>query len=299
MYHLNQAMILLKNAIELQNWIAKQKQKGGKIGFVPTMGALHNGHISLITNSKRENLLTVSSIFVNPTQFNDSSDFEKYPQTIESDILALEKVGTDLLFLPNQAQIYPTGTDHRPIYDLGNLENLLEGKYRPGHFQGVCQVVDRLLDMVQPDKLFLGQKDYQQCMVISKLLILKQSQTELVICPTLRETSGLAMSSRNMRLSEDGRQKAALIFQVLSKIQTQLNTDSSIIQVLNDGKKILLEAGFEKIDYLELADAQSLEPINQWDSQMQGVLLIAAYLEGVRLIDNLPLKNDNIFLQFS
>ncbi|OYU55263.1 MAG: pantoate--beta-alanine ligase [Chitinophagaceae bacterium BSSC1] len=292
-------MILLKTAIELQNWITKQKLKGAKIGFIPTMGALHNGHISLITNSKSQNLLTVCSIFVNPTQFNDSSDFEKYPQTIESDILALEKVGTDLVFLPDLAQIYPSGTGQQPIYNLGNLENLLEGKYRPGHFQGVCQVVDKLLDLVQPDKLFLGQKDFQQCMVISKLLALKQSQTELVICPTLREPSGLAMSSRNMRLSEIGRQKAAMIFQVLNQIQTKLNTQQPIDQLIEAGKKVLLEAGFERIDYLELVEAQSLEPIAHWEPQKQAVLLIAVYLEGIRLIDNLPLINDNIFLQFS
>lgn len=282
-------MILLKTAIELQNWIAKQQEKGSKIGFVPTMGALHNGHISLITNCKSQNLLTVCSIFVNPTQFNDSSDFEKYPQTIESDILALEKVGTDLLFMPTQAQIYPNGTANLPDYELGNLENLLEGKYRPGHFQGVCQVVNRLLDLVQPDKLFLGQKDFQQCMVISKLLELKQSNTELVICPTLRASSGLALSSRNMRLTEAGRQKAAMIYQVLRHIQTQLNDHVSVDQVLEAGKNLLLSAGFEKIDYLELAEAKSLELKNHWEPQMQGVLLIAAYLEGIRLIDNLPL----------
>jgi pantoate--beta-alanine ligase len=292
-------MILIKTVPELQNWIVKQHQKGAKIGFVPTMGALHNGHISLITNSKKQNLLTVCSIFVNPTQFNDSADFEKYPQTIESDLLALEKVGTDLVFLPIQAQIYPNGIADRPKYDLGNLENVLEGKYRPGHFQGVCQVVDRLLELVQPQKLFLGQKDFQQCMVISKLLAIKQSAIELVICPTLREASGLAMSSRNMRLTDDGRKKAAMIFQVLSNIQNQLNTHTSISQLLASGKTLLLEAGFESIDYLEFVEAQSLEPINQWDSQKQAVILIAAYLEGVRLIDNLPLINDNIFLQFS
>jgi pantoate--beta-alanine ligase len=236
---------------------------------------------------------------VNPTQFNDSSDFEKYPQTIESDMLALEKIGTDLLFLPNQDQIYPTGIDHQPIYGLGNLETVLEGKYRPGHFQGVCQVVDRLLDLVQPDELFLGQKDFQQCMVISKLLALKQSQTKLVICPTLRELSGLAMSSRNMRLSEDGRQKAALIFQVLKQIQTQLNAQHPIDQLIDAGKKMLLEAGFERFDYLDLVESQRLEPIAHWEPQKQAVLLIAVYLEGIRLIDNLPIINDNIFLQFS
>jgi len=292
-------MILIKTTLNLQKWISKQHKNGAKIGFVPTMGALHQGHISLITNSKSQNLLTICSIFVNPTQFNDSADFEKYPQTIESDILALEKAGTDLLFLPNQAQIYPNGTANQPVYELGMLENLLEGKYRPGHFQGVCQVVDRLLDLVQPDKLFLGQKDFQQCMVIAKLLELKQSPIELVICPTLREISGLAMSSRNLRLSEAGKQKAALISQVLKKIASQLNPDANVTQILNEGKQSLLNAGFDKMDYLELAQAKSLETMDHWDPQVPTVLLIAIYLEGIRLIDNLPLINDNIFLPFS
>lgn len=292
-------MILIKTTLNLQKWISKQHKNGAKIGFVPTMGALHQGHISLITNSKSQNLLTICSIFVNPTQFNDSADFEKYPQTIESDILALEKAGTDLLFLPNQAQIYPNGTANQPVYELGMLENLLEGKYRPGHFQGVCQVVDRLLDLVQPDKLFLGQKDFQQCMVIAKLLELKQSPIELVICPTLREISGLAMSSRNLRLSEAGKQKAALISQVLKKIASQLNPDANVTQILNEGKQSLLDAGFDKMDYLELVHAKSLETMNHWDPQVPTVLLIAIYLEGIRLIDNLPLINDNIFLPFS
>ncbi|OYX95568.1 MAG: pantoate--beta-alanine ligase [Sphingobacteriia bacterium 35-40-5] len=269
--------------------MSKQKLKSLKIGFIPTMGALHKGHISLITNSKSQNLLTVCSIFVNPTQFNDPSDFAKYPQTIESDILALEKAGTDLLFLPNQAQIYPLGTENQPNYDLGNLENLLEGKYRPGHFQGVCQVVDRLLELVQPDKLFLGQKDFQQCMVIQKLLALKQSQTELIICPTLREASGLAMSSRNMRLSIEGRQKAAMIYQVLRNIQTNLLSNATIEELLEEGKSSLLVAGFDSIDYLELVAVQSLEDIPNWEPNIQAVLIIAVYLEGVRLIDNLPI----------
>jgi pantoate--beta-alanine ligase len=282
-------MILIKNAIELQNWMAKQKRKTPKIGFVPTMGALHEGHISLITNSKTQNLYTVCSIFVNPTQFNDPLDFEKYPQTIESDILALEKAGTDLLFFPNQAQIYPSGVDQQPYYEIGNLEKRLEGKYRPGHFQGVCQVVKRLLDLVTPDKLFLGQKDFQQCMVIQKLLTLQQSAIELVICPTLREASGLAMSSRNMRLSEEGKHKAAIIYQTLQDIQSKLAVVASIQVLLDTGKRTLIHAGFDSIDYLELVDPQSLEPITNWEPQTKAVLIIAAYLEGIRLIDNLPI----------
>jgi len=287
-------MILVKTSIELNNWIAKQKEKGAKIGFIPTMGALHNGHISLIINSKNQNLLTVCSIFVNPTQFNDRSDFEKYPQTIESDIQALEKAGTDLLFWPSGTEIYPDGLKPQPVYQLGNLENILEGKYRPGHFQGVCQVVDRLLTLVQPDYLFLGQKDFQQCMVIQKLLTLKQSSTELIICPTLREASGLAMSSRNTRLSATGLIKAAQISKVLVDINTKIRRHP-IQAIIKEGKSYLLEIGFEQIDYFEIVSSNDLVSLDKWESKTPALGIIAAYLEGVRLIDNLPLVNDNIF----
>ncbi len=287
-------MILLKTSLELKNWITKQKEKGAKIGFVPTMGALHKGHISLITNSKKQNLLTICSIFVNPTQFNDSSDFEKYPQTIESDILALENAGTDLLFCPSRTEIYPNGLDSPAIYELGNLENLLEGKYRPGHFQGVCQVVDKLLTIVQPACLFLGQKDFQQCMVIQKLLTLKHTSIELIICPTLREESGLAMSSRNMRLSASGLIKAAQISKVLRELNTKIGRQP-LQTIIEESKKYLLEIGFKQIDYFEIVNSNDWVSIDHWDAETPLVALIAAFLEGIRLIDNLPLVNDNIF----
>ena len=197
-------MILFKKANDLRKWLDAQHKNGKRIGFVPTMGALHPGHISLIKKSKTENPVTVCSIFINPSQFNDPADFKKYPVTIETDIDMLEEADCDALFLPGSEEIYPDGYSNSKLYDIGYLETVLEGKYRPGHFQGVCMVVDRLLDIVQPDQLFLGQKDYQQCMVIKRLLILK-GQTDkigLSICPTLREADGLAMSSRNLRLSE-------------------------------------------------------------------------------------------------
>src|SRR5690242_13565632 len=200
-------MILFKKVIDLRKWLDHQRQTENNIGFVPTMGALHSGHLSLIEASKKENSITVSSIFVNPTQFNDPTDFEKYPVTIEKDIDLLEGIGCDAIFLPSVEEIYPNGTKSVKHYELGYLEKILEGKFRPGHFQGVCMVVERLLEIVEPDKLYLGQKDFQQCMVIRKLISLmgKENTISLEISPTLREPDGLAMSSRNVRLNEEER----------------------------------------------------------------------------------------------
>ena len=201
-------MILFKTILPLQARIRRLKEAGKSIGFVPTMGALHAGHISLIGESRSKTDITVCSIFINPKQFNDVRDFEKYPKTIEQDILLLEKSGADMIFMPAVDEIYPADKNEIPHYDLGYLEEILEGFYRPGHFQGVCRVVHRLLTIVHPDMLFLGQKDYQQYMVIRQMMNDCTISTPIHICPTLREPDGLAMSSRNMRLSPAGRQKA-------------------------------------------------------------------------------------------
>jgi pantoate--beta-alanine ligase len=222
-------MVLFKKSEDLSKWIETQRTltPSGQffsMGFVPTMGALHQGHISLIEASKTENNVTVCSIFVNPTQFNDPKDFEKYPVTIETDIEKLEAAGCDVLFLPAVSEIYPQGTRPSKQYELGFLETVLDGKFRPGHFQGVCQVVERLLQIVKPTQLFLGQKDYQQCMVISKLIDLMGwgNKLKINICPTLREADGLAMSSRNMRLTNDERIKAVAIYQCLNHLKENI-----------------------------------------------------------------------------
>src|SRR5258706_2937560 len=172
-------MILFKRVEDLTGWLKEQGSGGKSIGFVPTLGALHPGHISLIDISKKTTDVTVCSVFVNPTQFNDPKDFQKYPITIEKDIFLLEKAGTDALFLPEAGELYPGGTKDLEKYELGRLETLLEGKYRPGHFHVACQVMRRLLDIVVPDDLFMGQKDYQQCMVVRRLLEIMQSSTRL------------------------------------------------------------------------------------------------------------------------
>jgi len=281
-------MILFKKSEELSSFLLKKRQKGLKIGFAPTMGALHPGHISLIGNSKKGSDLTVSSIFVNPTQFNDPKDFEKYPVTLDTDLDALEKAGCDAVLLPSVAEIYPNGMKNLPHYDLGYIETVLEGQYRPGHFQGVCQVVHRLLQIVDPHFLYLGQKDYQQCMVIKKLIALTAMPTEVIICPTLREADGLAMSSRNLRLTETERKKAVRISEVLSFIKTQ--TRPGYLEDLKERAVQYLTAEGFTVDYVEIATAADLEIVQTWDGITPLVALVAAYLNGVRLIDNMVLQ---------
>jgi pantoate--beta-alanine ligase len=285
-------MIIFKYADQLARYIEQQKSAGKQIGFVPTMGALHNGHIALIDQSKKANAVTVCSIFVNPTQFNNPNDYQLYPKTIEQDIVKLEAAGCHALFLPAIAEMYPQGTANLEQYDLGYLETVLEGKYRPGHFQGVCQVMNRLLKMVQAHKLFMGQKDYQQCMVVNRLLQLMQSPTELITCPTLREADGLAMSSRNMRLSPEDRQKATTIFKCLMLIKQECNQGGMWPVIKEKATRLLTDAGF-RIDYVELADANTLQPATATMATIyQGprVALIAAFLHDVRLIDNMLLN---------
>jgi pantoate--beta-alanine ligase len=278
-------MILFKRAKDLLNYISGLKNNGQTIGFVPTMGALHNGHLSLIQQSKTNCSSTVCSIFVNPTQFNDPKDFEKYPVTIEQDIRLLEQQGTDVLFLPSVEEVYPTGLTSSIHYELGYLENILEGFYRPGHFQGVCQVVHRLLDIVQPNIIFMGRKDYQQCMVVKKLIELYHIPTVMQPGETLREADGLAMSSRNLRLTAESRQKAVAVYQALSFIKQNIH-NKSIPQLKQEAAQIITNAGFSKIDYVEIGDANTLLPVEE-AADTPLVALVAAFLDGVRLIDNI------------
>jgi pantoate--beta-alanine ligase len=276
-------MIIFKKVGILKDFLAKQKAANKTIGFVPTMGALHAGHLSLLNQSKSKTDVTVCSIFVNPTQFNDAKDFEKYPVTIAQDVLALEKNGCDVLFLPSVSEIYPDGTNTTFKYDLGELENVLEGKYRPGHFQGVAQVVHRLLNIVEPDYLFLGQKDYQQVMVIKQLIKQNNLKVEVITANTFRESSGLAMSSRNLRLREDEKQKAGEISTMLNYIKENYKRVEAD-QLEQYATKHLLANGFTKVDYVAIADAETLKPAN---GASKGVVaLIAAFINDIRLIDN-------------
>lgn len=281
-------MILFRNIPEMTARLHHHRARGGSIGFVPTMGALHQGHLSLIETAKKSHDFTVCSIFVNPTQFNDPLDYQKYPISLEADIRMLAGAGTDLLFLPTPATLYPGGTAQLEQYDLGFLETVWEGPNRPGHFQGVCQVVRRLLETVNPDGLYMGQKDYQQCQVVARLLELMQSNIKLVTCPTLRETDGLAMSSRNRRLGTEARQQAPILYKTMQQVKTELKP-GPLQPLLTTGDSALRKAGFNPA-YFAIADAHTLAPVSEWDGQQKLVLLAAAFLDGVRLIDNLPLN---------
>lgn len=282
-------MILFKKSAQLAEWLEDQRSNDLKIGFCPTMGALHPGHLSLIKTCKKENDITVSSIFVNPAQFNDPKDFEKYPATLEQDIDLLEEAGCNVLFVPAVKEIYPHGFEKDQHYDLGFLETVLEGEYRPGHYQGVCMVMERLLKIILPHNLYLGQKDYQQCMVIKKLIeLIGLTEIKIHICPTVRETDGLAMSSRNMRLNNEERKKAVDIYNTLSFIKKNIKT-GKLAEIKQKALSMLESNGF-KVDYIEITDAQDLEKVNEWNGKQKIVVLAAAYLNDVRLIDNMLLN---------
>lgn len=278
-------MVIFHHISQISSYLKQKRSGGDKIGFVPTMGALHLGHLSLVKQSKIQTELTVCSIFVNPTQFNDPADFEKYPATINQDIELLVNAGCDVLFLPAVNEIYPEGKVSPPHYALGYLETVLEGKYRPGHFQGVCQVVDILLRIVTPDELFMGQKDFQQCMVVKKLIEINGMDTRLNISSTLREKDGLAMSSRNLRLSNSERENAVSIYQTLLLMKEQLQA-GDVLSVEKTATQYLTTRGF-RVDYTALANAGTLELISNWNGKDEVVALIAAYLNDVRLIDNM------------
>ncbi len=279
-------MIVFKLADALSNHVKAEKQNGKKIGFVPTMGALHEGHISLIRSALAENDITVCSIFVNPSQFNNKEDFDHYPVTIEKDIEKLVLAGCNILFLPSVTEIYPPG--YKPLkYDLGEVEFILEGIHRPGHFQGVCQVIDRLLNIINADKLYLGQKDFQQCMVVKKLIeISGENAPELRIMPTIREKDGLAMSSRNMRLDQKNKALATSIFNELETIKARIGKDS-LENLVENAKHNLNDKGFQT-DYVAILSAETLQPPNGKNEKLVG--LVAASLGNVRLIDNMLLN---------
>ncbi|MFA6151639.1 MAG: pantoate--beta-alanine ligase [Chitinophagaceae bacterium] len=281
-------MIVFKTTSDLQNYVDIQKNSGSSIGFIPTMGALHKGHISLISKAKEEGMLTICSIFVNPAQFNEKQDFDQYPSTIGEDITLLESAACDILFLPSVKEIYPEGTENAKEYHFGKLENVFEGAQRPGHFNGVGKVVAILLNIVKPDALYMGSKDFQQCLVVKDLC--KQmglsSQIKFVACPTQREPDGLAMSSRNRRLNEGQRARAGLIYQCLISIQSKMETGTPYATVEKECNDLMIAKGFEP-EYISLANADTLEPIEDYNTNIKMVALIATRIGNVRLIDNL------------
>lgn len=280
-------MKIVKTPIQLRALLEQEPYKQGKIGFVPTMGALHQGHISLIEESQKMSDFTVCSIFVNPTQFNDPEDLKKYPRPIEQDIKMLETAHCDVLYLPSESDIYPEKIQIKETFYVDGLDTVLEGASRPGHFSGVMQVVKILLEHVQPDLLFLGQKDYQQFLILSKMVQLLHLKTEVVRCNIYREKSGLAMSSRNIRLSADARMKAGLIYATL-KYAASLLPLFNIFEIKQLCFHLLNAPQNFHADYFEILDAKTLKEIS--DSTTEYIIITSVIVEGVRLIDNILIK---------
>jgi len=273
---------------ELQHELAGIRQQNQVITLVPTMGALHEGHLSLINYAKPLTDIMVCSIFVNPTQFNDPKDLEKYPRPIENDIALLESVGCDILFMPTVEEMYPENDPQWHI-DLGNLDQIWEGEHRPGHFQGVTQIVFKLFDLVKPNQACFGQKDFQQVMVIQRMIDIKNLDIKLLICPIIRSEAGLALSSRNARLSEEGKENALTLITALRYIQDNLEK-KSVAELLDGAKEILASNPAVELEYLSICETSTLAPVDNIESGKDYVALIAAWVEKVRLIDNILLS---------
>ena len=277
----------ITTATEISKISKDCRDKGLKIGFVPTMGALHNGHLSLITRAKSENDVVICSIFVNPTQFNESSDFERYPRTLEKDAEMLNSVGCDYLFAPDSAEIYPV--PDRTTYELGGVAEFLEGEHRPGHFNGVASVVKRLFEIVKPHKAYFGLKDYQQYLVIKKLEEKYQLGVDVIGCPIIRSQDGLAMSSRNRLLEEHEAKHALVLNKSLSEARKNIEKGKSPEEVEMEIKEELITKGVD-LEYFEIRNAGDLSIPSS--SQEPLVALVAARFGKVRLIDNMNLRGD-------
>jgi len=274
----------------LQQQLYQDSRSGKKIGFVPTMGALHEGHLTLILDAMEENDIVVCSIFVNPTQFNDPNDLIKYPRPIEKDKQMLESVGCHILFLPDVAEVYPSGLAE-PEFDLNGLDLPMEGAKRPGHFRGVVRVVYRLLDIVKPDSLYMGQKDFQQFSIIAQMLRQMKSQIKLVRVPIVREIDGLAMSSRNVRLSKEGRDLAPVLHKVLQEIEYYVNSQPFPIpkKATELAFELFKQHGINEIDYFEIVDGHSLKELHSFEDSNFAVVCAVIVIDGVRLLDNVIL----------
>lgn len=279
-------MICIRSINALRLHIADEKRTSKTIGFVPTMGALHEGHISLIKQAKAENAVCIASIFVNPLQFNNAEDFKKYPIQQDIDIALMEKAGCDVLFMPDVEEFYPT--QPKMSIDIGLLDRVLEGAHRPGHFSGVAIVVSKLFHVVSPDKAYFGQKDLQQVAVINQLVNELNFPIEIIACPIIREPNGLAMSSRNMRLSDSGKTVASNLFKAISLMEAQVKAgEKSAAALVSTGKSYLSEFKEIEIEYLEVVNGNSLESVTEIQGLSKVAICIAAHIEGVRLIDNL------------
>ncbi|MCJ0741646.1 pantoate--beta-alanine ligase [Pedobacter montanisoli] len=270
----------------LQESLAKLKKAGSTVALVPTMGALHDGHISLINEAKKEADIVVCSIFVNPTQFTDPKDLEKYPRPLEHDINMLKKAGCDVVFMPSVKEMYPDFPKPEDWYiDLGEAEFLLEGEFRKGHYQGVTQIVYKLFKVVEPDIALFGQKDFQQVLMIKTMVQKLDLPVKIITCPIIREKEGLAMSSRNVHLSEKDRKNALVLSRSLQYIKDNYNT-LDINALLEQAKQMIIATEHVELDYLTIANGETLHPLKQ-KALKNVVALVAAKVGETRLIDNM------------
>lgn len=277
-------MQVFRSKDSLQQFLTAQRDTGKTIGFVPTMGALHNGHLSLIQEAQKKSNITVCSIYVNPTQFNDPADLEKYPRTEEKDLQMLESVSCDVCYFPTTEELYPNGTSDLLNIDLGGLDSQMEGEHRPGHFKGVVTVVKNLFDVVKPDSAFFGEKDFQQLAIIRRMVEVLKLPLEIIGCSIIREKNGLAMSSRNERLSDTERSEASLIYKTLEEVTLQRSSD---FERKDLAKQRLSQNSNIVLDYFEIADSKTLQPADE--NTIEKRAFIAAFVGEVRLIDNIAL----------
>ena len=278
---------ILKNRQELSDYILKIKENGQKIGFAPTMGALHEGHLSLYEKARKENDIIISSIFVNPTQFNNPEDLKKYPRTIEKDIELLQQTqNVDAVYIPQIEDIYSNGLE-RKNYNFEGLENEMEGKFRPGHFDGVGTVVEELFRQVQPNNAYFGEKDFQQLMIIKKLVEKLSLPINIIGMPIYREKNGLAMSSRNMRLTSEQRESAKIIFETLVKVK-DLFHQQTLDEIHQFVENTFKNSDFE-LEYFIITNEKTLREISEIKSVETYRAFIVVIIDGVRLIDNIQL----------
>lgn len=281
-------MKIFNKKLDLQQFLAPFYLEKKAVGLVPTMGALHEGHLSLIQKALSENDIVVVSIFVNPTQFNNAEDLEKYPRNLSGDIKTIERLSQEVvIFAPEISEMYES-TPKAISFDFGGLDKVMEGKFREGHFQGVATIVEKLFELVKPTRAYFGEKDYQQILIIKSMLEQRKLSVTLVPCPIIREESGLAMSSRNERLSPEGRKQAAFIYSVLQEAQ-KLFTTASVAEVEAFVKEQFSQKEGFDLEYFTITKADTLEEVKEKKSSESYRAFITVYVEGVRLIDNIAL----------
>ena len=280
-------MKIVNSIQELKRYLAEERQHNKQIGFVPTMGALHNGHLSLVKRCVEENDVCVVSVFVNPTQFNDKNDLATYPRTLDKDCTLLEPAGCDYVFAPTEAEMYPE-PDTR-TFDFGTVSAVMEGARRPGHFNGVAQIVSKLFYAVEPDNAYFGEKDFQQIAVIRAMVKQLNIPVKINACPILREDDGLALSSRNVRLTPEQRQKAPLIARTL-KESTNFAAGKSVQEVIDYVVNTINADPVMRVEYYEIVDGNTMESIKNWSDTDYAVGCITVYCGEVRLIDNIKYK---------